>query len=41
VIEEEIGGLPPEDIRKFTWENAARLYRHPVPDVVAADPNAF
>ena len=41
VIEQEIGGLPAEDIRKFTWENAARLYRHPVPDAVAADPNAF
>ena len=27
----EIGGLPAEDIRKFTWENASRLYRHPVP----------
>ena len=33
--------LPAADIRKITWENASRLYRHPVPDEVIADPNAF
>jgi predicted TIM-barrel fold metal-dependent hydrolase len=41
VIEREIGGLPSDDIRKFTWENASNLYRHPVPPDVQADPNAF
>jgi predicted TIM-barrel fold metal-dependent hydrolase len=41
VIEREIGGLPPDDIRRFTWENASRLYRHPVPPEVQADPDAF
>ena len=41
VVEEEIGGLPAEDIRKITWENASKLYRHPVPDAVQTDPNAF
>ncbi|MEY2453348.1 MAG: hypothetical protein QOD92_2922 [Acidimicrobiaceae bacterium] len=41
VIEREIGGLPADDIRKFTWENASHLYRHPVPPEVQADPNAF
>ncbi len=40
-IESEIGGLPAEDIRKFTWENASRLYRHPVPAEVQADPDAY
>jgi predicted TIM-barrel fold metal-dependent hydrolase len=40
-IEEEIGGLPAEDIRKITWENASNLYRHPVPEAVQNDPNAF
>jgi predicted TIM-barrel fold metal-dependent hydrolase len=40
-IESEIGGLPADDIRKFTWENASRLYRHPVPPEVQADPNAY
>jgi predicted TIM-barrel fold metal-dependent hydrolase len=41
VIEREIGGLPADDIRKITWENASRLYRHPVPPEVQADPEAF
>jgi len=41
VIAEEIGGLPEADIRKITWENAADLYRHPVPEAVQADPDAF
>jgi predicted TIM-barrel fold metal-dependent hydrolase len=41
VIHEEIGHLPPEDIRKITWANAADLYRHPVPEAVQKDPNSF
>jgi len=41
VIEREIGGLPPDDIRRITWENASNLYRHPVPPEVQADPYAF
>jgi hypothetical protein len=41
VLEHEIGGLPAEDIRKITWENASRLYRHPVPENVISDPNAY
>ena len=41
VIEQEIGGLPADDVRKITWENASNLYRHPVPPEVQADPNAF
>jgi len=41
VIEEELGGLPADDIRKMTWENASVLYRHPVPEAVQQDPNAF
>jgi predicted TIM-barrel fold metal-dependent hydrolase len=41
VIEREIGGLPAADIRKITWANASRLYRHEVPAEVQADPNAF
>ena len=24
-------GLPDEDVRKITWENASKLFRHPVP----------
>jgi predicted TIM-barrel fold metal-dependent hydrolase len=41
VIDREIGGLPAADIRNITWANASRLYRHPVPPEVQADPNAF
>jgi predicted TIM-barrel fold metal-dependent hydrolase len=41
VLEHEVGGLPEEDIRKITWENASKLYRHPVPAAVMADPNAY
>jgi predicted TIM-barrel fold metal-dependent hydrolase len=41
VIESEIGGLPEADIRRFTWQNAADLYRHPVPAEIQANPRAF
>jgi hypothetical protein len=41
VIHEEIGHLPVEDIRKLTWANASELYRHPVPEAIQRDPNAF
>jgi predicted TIM-barrel fold metal-dependent hydrolase len=41
VIHSEIGGLPADDIRALTWENASRLYRHPVPPAVQASPDAF
>ena len=41
VVEEEIGGLPAEDIKKMTWENASLLYRHPVPEAVQQSPDAY
>jgi predicted TIM-barrel fold metal-dependent hydrolase len=41
VIANEIGHLPPDDVRRITWANAADLYRHPVPAEVQRDPNAF
>ncbi|HEX4219413.1 MAG TPA: amidohydrolase family protein [Acidimicrobiales bacterium] len=41
VIDEEIGGLPAEDVRKMTWENASLLYRHHVPEAVQQSPDAF
>lgn len=41
LVRRDIGGLPADDIRRITWQNAAELYRHPVPAEVAEDPNAF
>lgn len=41
VLEKEIGGLPAEDIRKITWENASVLFRHPVPVEVQNDPESY
>ena len=32
-FEQTIGHLPVDEIRKITHENAARLYRHPLPAV--------
>jgi hypothetical protein len=40
-VHEQIGGLPSHLIRKFTWENASRLYNHPVPVDVQRDPELF
>jgi predicted TIM-barrel fold metal-dependent hydrolase len=31
IIDRALAGVPPEDARKITHENAARLYRHPLP----------
>ena len=28
-------------IRKISWENASVLYRHPVPEAIQRDPEAF
>ncbi len=41
VIEHEIGHLPADAIRKISWENASVLYRHPVPEAIQRDPEAF
>jgi predicted TIM-barrel fold metal-dependent hydrolase len=31
----------PDEVRKITWENASKLFRHPVSAVIAADPNSY
>jgi predicted TIM-barrel fold metal-dependent hydrolase len=41
ILREQIGHFPADDIRKLAWENASTLFRHPVPDEIVADPNAF
>jgi predicted TIM-barrel fold metal-dependent hydrolase len=33
VMRKALGHLPAEEIRMIAHENAARLYRHPLPDV--------
>jgi predicted TIM-barrel fold metal-dependent hydrolase len=34
VVEQAWGHLPVDELRKICCENAARLYRHPLPDPV-------
>ena len=34
VIEKTIGDLPVDEIRAITHENAAALYRHPLPKTI-------
>jgi predicted TIM-barrel fold metal-dependent hydrolase len=41
VVARQVQQLTPEEIRMVTWENAARLFRHPVPEPVSANPDAF
>jgi predicted TIM-barrel fold metal-dependent hydrolase len=41
MVGEALTGFPPDEVRKITWQNAARLFRHPVPASVAADPESF
>jgi predicted TIM-barrel fold metal-dependent hydrolase len=41
LLHAQIGHFPAEDIRKLTWQNAAALFQHPVPDAVRNDPDAY
>ncbi len=41
VVSESMKGLSADELRKITWENASKLYRHPVPQSVIDDPNSF
>jgi predicted TIM-barrel fold metal-dependent hydrolase len=41
LLHAQIGHFPAKDIRKLTWENAARLFQHPVPDALVNDPDAY
>lgn len=29
LLKDELSGIPEEEVRKITWENAANLFRHP------------
>jgi predicted TIM-barrel fold metal-dependent hydrolase len=41
ILRDQIGHFPAAEIRKLTWENASRLFQHPVPAAVQADPEQF
>ena len=41
VVADSIGSFPEDEIRQITWENASRLFQHPVPASVAADPESY
>jgi predicted TIM-barrel fold metal-dependent hydrolase len=37
----QIGKLPKRTIERITWRNASELFRHPVPEAIQRDPNAY
>jgi len=41
IVRQQIGTFAADDIRKLTWENASRLFDHPVPVAVQTDPDAY
>jgi predicted TIM-barrel fold metal-dependent hydrolase len=40
-IAAQLAGLPAADVERVTWANASALFRHPVPEAVQRDPNAY
>jgi len=41
LLHRHLTGLPEDEARKISWQNAAALFRHPIPDAVQLDPSAF
>ena len=41
ILREQLAGLPDEDVERITWRNASELFRHPVPEAIQRDPNAY
>lgn len=41
VVQESASALTDEEVQKITWKNAAKLYRHPVPQSVVDNPESF
>jgi hypothetical protein len=37
----QFDGLPRQEIRRMSWQNASELFEHPVPADVQADLEAF
>jgi predicted TIM-barrel fold metal-dependent hydrolase len=41
LLHEHLADLPDDDARRISWQNASELFRHPVPEAVQRDPEAF
>jgi predicted TIM-barrel fold metal-dependent hydrolase len=41
LLQGHLAHLPPDEVRQITWENASRVFRHPVPPSVQDDPESF
>ena len=41
LLHRQIGHFPADDIRKLTWENASKLFDHPVPVAAQTDPDQY
>jgi predicted TIM-barrel fold metal-dependent hydrolase len=41
ILRVQLEGVPADDVRKLTWENASHLFDFPVPAAVQDDPDAF
>jgi hypothetical protein len=37
----QLAGASDYDVRRITWQNAAELFRHPVPQSVIDDPESY
>lgn len=37
----QLQGLPAADVERITWRNASEVFRHPVPEAVQRDPEAY
>ncbi len=41
LLHRHLAHLPDDVVRRIAWENASELFRHPVPEAVQQDPDAF
>jgi predicted TIM-barrel fold metal-dependent hydrolase len=41
MLREHLAGLSDDEVQRVTWQNASALFRHPVPEAVQRDPNAY
>jgi predicted TIM-barrel fold metal-dependent hydrolase len=37
----QLAGLSHDEVARVTWKNASELFRHPIPEAVQRDPDAF